>query len=59
MDISIIALFEDSDLSYCSAEETDFKGSCFIRTRMEYMSLVKCNFSETIIDSCSVYGTSA
>lgn len=55
----INCIFENSDLSYCSAEETDFKGSCFTRCRLEHMSLVKCNFSETIIDSCSVYGTSA
>jgi uncharacterized protein YjbI with pentapeptide repeats len=52
-------LFEDSDLSYCSAEETDFKGSRFFRTKLEHMSLVKCNFSETIIDTCYVYATSA
>jgi len=51
--------FEDSDLSYCSAEETDFTGSCFLRTKLEHMSLVRCNFSGTIIDLCSVYGTSA
>lgn len=55
----INCIFEDSDLSYFSAEETGFKGSCFIRARLEHMSLVKCNFSGTIIDSCSVYGTSA
>jgi uncharacterized protein YjbI with pentapeptide repeats len=55
----INCLFEDSDLSYCSAEETDFKGSRFFRTKLEHMSLVKCNFAGTIIDSCSVYGTAA
>jgi uncharacterized protein YjbI with pentapeptide repeats len=50
--------FENADLSYCSAEETDFTGSIFINTCLEYIRFVKCNFSETEINSCYFYGTS-
>jgi uncharacterized protein YjbI with pentapeptide repeats len=51
--------FTDASLSYCSAEETNFIGSHFIRTRLDNMSLVKADFTNTVIDSAIVYGTSA
>jgi len=50
--------FENADLSYCSAEDTDFTGSKFENTCLEFIRFVKCNFSETIIYSCFLYGTS-
>lgn len=50
--------FTNSALSYCSAEDTDFTGSIFENTTLEYIRFVKCNFSETKINSCFFYGTS-
>lgn len=52
-------IFEDSDLSYCSAEETSFSGSEFINTRLENVSFVSNDFSETELIGCSVYGISS
>ncbi len=46
-------------MSYCSAEETSFVGSKFIKTILNHMSLVKSDFSNTIIDHARVYGISA
>lgn len=51
--------FEDTDLSYCSAENTSFKGSTLKNSRLEHMSLVANDFSNTSIDGCYVYGISA
>lgn len=50
--------FSDSELSYCSAEETSFVGAKLVRTKMDNMSLVKTDFSNAVIDSVFVYGTS-
>jgi len=50
--------FTNADLSYCSAENTDFTGSIFDNTKLEYIRFVECNFSETKISSCYFYGTS-
>lgn len=50
--------FSDSELSYCTAEETSFVGTKLIRTKMDNMSLVKADFSNAVIDSVLVYGTS-
>lgn len=51
--------FVDSDLAYCSAEQTDFTGSRIIRTSLQNMSLVGTDFSNCDIEECFVYGTSA
>lgn len=51
--------FEDADLSYCSAKDTVFKGSTFRNTKLEHMSFVANDFSDTLIESCYVYGISA
>jgi uncharacterized protein YjbI with pentapeptide repeats len=51
--------FTDAELSYCTAEDTSFNGSIFIRTKLDNMSLVKTDFSNTTIDGALVYGTSA
>ncbi len=51
--------FTDAELSYCTAEETSFIGSQFIRTKLDKMSLIKSDFSNTTIDGVMVYGTSA
>lgn len=52
-------LFEDCDMSYCSAEETSFKGSIFKKLKMEHMSLVHADFSDTKLDGCFLYGISS
>lgn len=52
-------IFEDSDLSYCSAEETSFMGSEFINTKLENVSFVSNNFTDTKLIGCSVYGISS
>ena len=51
--------FSGANMSYCSAEDTSFVGSRFVKTRLNHMSLVKSDFSNTIIDNSRVYGISA
>lgn len=52
-------IFEDSDLSYCSAENTSFRGSTFKNTVLEHISFVESDFSNTELDGCRVYGISS
>lgn len=52
-------IFEECDMSYCSAEETSFKGSSLTKTKMEHMSLVRTDFSHTKIEECFLYGISS
>ena len=51
--------FEDSDLSYCSAEKTSFINSKFTNTLLEHINFVSCDFSNTQMKECHVYGVSS
>lgn len=51
--------FQGSDLSYCSAEETDFYGSVLQECALDNVRLVKSNFTDATLRSVSVYGASA
>jgi uncharacterized protein YjbI with pentapeptide repeats len=51
-------VFENSDLSYCSAEDTSFRGSRVHNCSFENMSLVNVDFGGADLGNVRVYGTS-
>ena len=52
-------IFHNADLSYCSAQDTIFSGSEFFESKLEHMSLVANDFSNTKLEECYVYGISS